>query len=862
MESTVKKVAVIGAGASGLPAIKCCLDEGLEPVCFERTDHIGGLWYYTDSAVDGQACVMKSTIINTSKEMMSYSDFPMPKEYPNYMHNSYVLKYLNLYADHFDLKKYIRFKKEVLLISKSPDFASSGQWSIQVKDRDTGHTEDLLFDAVMICTGHHAEKSMPNFPGMDEFKGKVIHTHDYKDFHGYEDKRVVVVGIGNSGCDAAVDLSRVASQGTVALPSPSEMWQDIRQKYDIMGKRFINSRRHTLQVDYIGFMDEIAGMAGHRPNFRGLWYYTDSIEDDQACVMKSTVINTSKEMMTYSDFPIPKEFPVLHIKKRPDFASSGQWDLLIKHEENGNTENLIFDAVMICTGHHAEKNVPHFPGLDKFKGKVVHSHDYKDFHGYEDKRIVVIGIGNSGGDAAVELSRVASQVFLSTRRGSWILNRVSDNGHPADMVAFRRVTRAMQKKLPISNLKKDWEKRLNKRFDHAMYSLRPKHPPWAQHPTANDELPNRIISGTVVVKPNVKRFTENGVEFDDGTFEDSIDAVIMATGYIFGFPFLDSSVLDVKQNKVKLYKWMFPPNIEKPTLCVIGCIQPVGALMPISENQSRLFTRVAKGIVKLPPSKDMWKDIKLKSYIMAKRYVESQRHTIQVDYIDYMDELAEIGGYKPDLCGLWYYTEDAIEHQSCVMKSTVINTSKEMMSYSDFPIPKEYAIFMHNTAVLKYFNLYADKFGLKKYIRLKTEGLLRLPSSSEMHDNIRLKRDTMAKRYVESSRHTIQVDYVDYMDELAEIAGHRPDLFDLLKKDPKLAMTCYFGACTPYQYRLTGPNAWDGAREAILTQWDRTCYPLNTRPLGFNADKSQKTIFILYFVLVVILAVLIKYIFI
>lgn len=88
----------------------------------------------------------------------------------------------------------------------------------------------------------------------------------------------------------------------------------------------------------------------------------------------------------------------------------------------------------MCTGHHADKNVPKFPGLDSFKGEIVHSHDYKTLTGYEDKRIVVIGIGNSGGDAAVELSRVAKQVFLSTRKGSWIVNRIDSYGQPVDMV--------------------------------------------------------------------------------------------------------------------------------------------------------------------------------------------------------------------------------------------------------------------------------------------------------------------------------------------------------------------------------------------------------------------------------------------
>ena len=85
-----KRVAVIGAGASGLTAIKCCLDEGLLPVCFERVDEVGGLWYYTERVREGQGCVMRSTIMNTCKEMMCFSDFPPPSEFPNFMNQQQV----------------------------------------------------------------------------------------------------------------------------------------------------------------------------------------------------------------------------------------------------------------------------------------------------------------------------------------------------------------------------------------------------------------------------------------------------------------------------------------------------------------------------------------------------------------------------------------------------------------------------------------------------------------------------------------------------------------------------------------------------------------------------------------------------
>ena len=112
----MKKVVVIGAGVCGLGALKCCLEEGLSAVCIERTDGIGGLWYYQDQQVDGRSSVMRSTTINTSKEMTCYSDFPMPDDFPNYTHNTKFLEYIQLYVKHFDLLRHIRFEKEVLKV--------------------------------------------------------------------------------------------------------------------------------------------------------------------------------------------------------------------------------------------------------------------------------------------------------------------------------------------------------------------------------------------------------------------------------------------------------------------------------------------------------------------------------------------------------------------------------------------------------------------------------------------------------------------------------------------------------------------------------------------------------------------------
>ena len=211
----VKTVAVIGAGASGIAAVKACLDEELSPVCYEQSSTIGGLWFYRDDVPPGQGCVAKTTTANTSKELAAFSDFPMPNEFANYPHNRLMLRYLESYADRFALRRCIRFEHEVISVTPSADYHDTGRWMVTVKDRQTGEMTTGEFDSVMICNGHFSEPNRPRFDGEDVFKGRIVHTLEYRDHRGYEDRTVVVVGIGNTGCDIAVDLSMIAKQASV-----------------------------------------------------------------------------------------------------------------------------------------------------------------------------------------------------------------------------------------------------------------------------------------------------------------------------------------------------------------------------------------------------------------------------------------------------------------------------------------------------------------------------------------------------------------------------------------------------------------------------------------------------------------------
>ncbi|OZC08567.1 Flavin-binding monooxygenase-like protein [Onchocerca flexuosa] len=318
-----------------------------------------------------------------------------------------------------------------------------------------------------------------------------------------------------------------------------------------------------------------------------------------------------------------------------------------------NGDKKLFDYVMICTGHHGIPQYPQIPGTEKFKGRILHSHEYRDYQGFEGKDIFIIGIGNSALDIASELSGVSKSVTVSTRRGSWIFNRVSQGGIPYDLKMMTRLHNYLMNKLPWTVVNDFIEHRLQSlfklRLDHDLYGLRPNHRFLQQHPTINDDLPNLLCSGRIIITEDVELIQETIVQVKGGR-QFPADVIIFATGYTFGFPFLYPEFiipLKVNDHEVELYKYVFP--LKYPTLAVIGLIQPIGSILPISEMQCRWVAAIFSGQIKLPFHGEMLADIKFKQAEIKKRYFKSNKHTVQVDYIKYMDEIAEQIGCKPNL---------------------------------------------------------------------------------------------------------------------------------------------------------------------------------------------------------------------
>lgn len=202
------RIAIIGAGCSGLAAIKVLAENGLTNlVCFEKNDQIGGNWVFTASESHSSVC--ETTHIISSKWLSHYSDFAMPADYPDYPSHQQVLAYFQAYAQKFGLEKYIRFNAEILKAEK----IEGERWRLHLND---GSVEE--FDCLLVANGHHSTPRHPSWAA--DFTGQYLHSHSFKNNKGFEGKRILVVGAGNSGCDCAVETSRVAAQVDISVRTP------------------------------------------------------------------------------------------------------------------------------------------------------------------------------------------------------------------------------------------------------------------------------------------------------------------------------------------------------------------------------------------------------------------------------------------------------------------------------------------------------------------------------------------------------------------------------------------------------------------------------------------------------------------
>jgi cation diffusion facilitator CzcD-associated flavoprotein CzcO len=356
--------------------------------------------------------------------------------------------------------------------------------------------------------------------------------------------------------------------------------------------------------------------------------------------------------MTYSDFPMPDSYPDFphhsqlaeyfdaYVERfgfrdrirfeteveRAERRDDGRWDV------RAGGETRTYDALIVANGHHWDARWPEpaFPGHDRFAGVQMHSHDYKgdDPALFRDRSVVVLGMGNSAMDIAVDSSFAARATYLAARRGAYIVPKYL-LGRPID--EFARAS----PRIPSVLRRRAMEQLLRVVVgDMERFGLpRPDHHFGEAHPTVSDDVLSRIAHGEITPKPNIAELTERTVRFSDGS-EVAADVVVYCTGYRVTFPFFDRDLIAAPGNDLPLFRRVFHPEIGG--VYFVGLLQPIGAIMPLAEIQSEWVADHLAGRYALPGADGVRADIAAERATMFKRYVASKRHTMQVDFEDYV----------------------------------------------------------------------------------------------------------------------------------------------------------------------------------------------------------------------------------
>jgi dimethylaniline monooxygenase (N-oxide forming) len=389
----------------------------------------------------------------------------------------------------------------------------------------------------------------------------------------------------------------------------------------------------------------------------GLWRIDN--DNGEVAAYKSLHINSSRVRSQFPSYPMPEAWPdypshELVAQYFQRFAEDhGLLDRITFRSEVTAVEPLPGDGepgaqgwavtmtrtgirtyrhVVVANGHHSTPRVPTFPG--EFSGESFHARSYVEPSVFTDKDVVVVGVGNSGMDIACDAAKVARTVHLVTRRGVHVLPKYAF-GKPIDALGT-----PLNAYLPFAVERRLYEivQRLSSGRPEDRGLPRPDHRLLEAHPTVSAELYDRVGHGDIVVKPSIERLDGDKIAFVDGSVEHA-DLLVYATGYDVSLPFLSPEVYDPAGNAMPLYQRVVAP--DRPGLWFVGFIQTVGANIALFEYQGEWVGDLITGAAVLPSDQQMRTWVARDHEAMAKRYVRSERHTMQVDYWRYIRAMKE-----------------------------------------------------------------------------------------------------------------------------------------------------------------------------------------------------------------------------
>ncbi len=313
----------------------------------------------------------------------------------------------------------------------------------------------------------------------------------------------------------------------------------------------------------------------------GLW----DVNNPNSTVYQSAHLISSKRMTEFAEFPMKDEvadYPshqelcsyfndfADHFNLRQNFKFNTSVEKITKQIDSTwvlqtTNETYHFKGIVIANGNLSEPNIPRFKG--HFSNDLIHSKAYKNPDMLKDKRVLVVGAGNSGCDIVIDAVHHAQLVDISVRRGYHFVPKYIF-GKPADTIGGKFQLPSSIKQLVDRGL-------LNimigkpSRFGFP----KPDHKLYESHPIVNSLILHYIGHGDIGVKTDIEKLNNTFVVFKDGSTKE-YDLILLATGYKLHYPFIDKKHLNLKGNTPHLFLNIFPPN--EAHLYFIGLLEAIG----------------------------------------------------------------------------------------------------------------------------------------------------------------------------------------------------------------------------------------------------------------------------------------------
>jgi hypothetical protein len=365
-----------------------------------------------------------------------------------------------------------------------------------------------------------------------------------------------------------------------------------------------------------------------------------------------------KSSSAYPGYPMPEEFPdypshhhilnyirgfardfgiTPHIQFNTEVvhatpAGDACWNVTLS-----NGEVRRYGGLVCCPGSNWHPRMPELEG--EFAGEIIHSRDYNDTSQFAGKRVLIIGLGNSGADIACDAAATAAATFVSVRRGYHFVPKhlfgvpLLDFLHGVGHELVPPAMQGMDLGEMVSVITGDPSRFGFPKPDHALLET---------HPLLNTQLLHYLSHGDARVKGPVARLDGKQVRFADGSSEE-IDLIVCATGYDYKIPFIDEAVFKWKNGRPQLYLTAF--HDQHPTLFTLGLLEAGGVPYQQMDDIANFIAQYMNDRGADPARAALWDERVRTEKLNLKEgvnYVESARTTNYVNVDTLIREVARL----------------------------------------------------------------------------------------------------------------------------------------------------------------------------------------------------------------------------